>query len=835
MFCNALLSPFMACVLGRRRVLILTLLLMPGALVWSLSPDDAPTLPPEIRVTGLAEASDGSVYLSGFDLPVANQRIVRLRPDGSVDPGFVPSPPIDDWVRRVQILDNGQILAIVDGDDSDIDRILRLHPDGEVDTTFNAPGFIGFVLQTLALPDGRLLVAGNFRIDGIVGRRDLFLLNANGTVDPSFAPVLSAPFGSSVRTLVRQEDGRLLIGGRFDTVNGVNRRNLARLNPDGSLDTGFRVDTDDRVSSIALRADGSFMVIGSFDLIAGQSRQRIALVSREGTVLPGFSPASSGTLNEVVVLPDGHILLRGESLQISGITGLVRLRPDGSVDSSFSLSPDRVIQHARLDLSGTRLLVAGSFLELNGMGVPGFARVSLEGRVQRSLAPLIGGGGEVLAVATLAGGDLLAGGSFTQVDGVARPRLARFRVDGELVNEFNPAPDGTVRSVLALPDGGSVVAGDFSQIDGQVAARLARLDDSGALKAGFQVSVDGPVNLLALDDQGRLLIGGDFNQVNGQARTNLARLTLDGDLDTAFSPATNQPVSSLAVDLQGRILIGGGFSTVNGQARQHLARLLPDGQLDANFAPAVDGEVGVLLVLPDGRVVAGGTFSTVNGQLRAGLARLSASGILDAGFAPNPDGPPSSLVALANGQLLVAGRFARIASTVVNCCLARLNSDGSLDAGLQAGLNSGTGINALAVQGDGQILIGGDFLELGGQVRPRLARLQASGPRPDQRVLLTQSGARLEWRRTQGAKELSEVRFEISDDGLQWSPLGAGVRSAQGWSLANPMVPQGELFFVRASGLGVSGAGNGSATLQQQILQAWENDRVFTDRFEPRP
>jgi hypothetical protein len=57
-----------------------------------------------------------------------------------------------------------------------------------------------------------------------------------GFYDPVGGYTLS---GGGVRWLALQTDGKTLIGGRFATLNGQSRRNLARLNSDGTLDDGF--------------------------------------------------------------------------------------------------------------------------------------------------------------------------------------------------------------------------------------------------------------------------------------------------------------------------------------------------------------------------------------------------------------------------------------------------------------------------------------------------------------------------------------------------------------------------------------------------------------------
>jgi hypothetical protein len=63
-----------------------------------------------------------------------------------------------------------------------------------------------------------------------------------GSNDPTFNVADSVgTFDGPVNVLARQADGKLLVGGDFQTFNGRSRNGLARLLPDGSLDATFQV------------------------------------------------------------------------------------------------------------------------------------------------------------------------------------------------------------------------------------------------------------------------------------------------------------------------------------------------------------------------------------------------------------------------------------------------------------------------------------------------------------------------------------------------------------------------------------------------------------------
>src|SRR5450755_336324 len=68
----------------------------------------------------------------------------------------------------------------------------------------------------------------------------------------------------AIRVVVVQPDGKTLIGGDFTTVLGVTRNRIARLNPDGTLDTAFNPNANATVQSIAVQTDGKILVGGGF-------------------------------------------------------------------------------------------------------------------------------------------------------------------------------------------------------------------------------------------------------------------------------------------------------------------------------------------------------------------------------------------------------------------------------------------------------------------------------------------------------------------------------------------------------------------------------------------
>jgi len=164
--------------------------------------------------------------------------------------------------------------------------------------------------------------------------------------------------------------------------------------------------------------------------------------------------------------------------------------------------------------------------------------------------------------------------------------------------------------------------------------------------------------------------------------------------------------------------VGGYFSSWNGTPRFSLARVSADGQLDTTYHPAaVDFFVICAVELPDGKLIIGGRFNTVGGESHANLARLNADGSVDSSFNASGHYFTQALAVLGDGKILVGG----------NSGLSCLNANGSSASGFIRGSGFNGYVNALAVQASGKIVVAGDFTDYNGTACGRIARLNADG------------------------------------------------------------------------------------------------------------
>lgn len=332
--------------------------------------------------------------------------------------------------------------VLIGGIFNDIDGIARtgiarLNVNGSLDTSFDSGIMTGILVEDLAVqPDGKVLIGGGFTQINGTARNKIARLHANGSLDTSFDPGTGASHG--VRTLALQPDGKVLIGGNFNRVNGVDRMLIARLNADGSLDTSFDpggwvVETD-WVSALALQPDGKVLVGGYFTLTNSLAYRDIVRLNADGSLDTTFDPGTGANnwVGSLALQPDGKVLVGGGFTEINGVSrgNIARLNANGSLDTSFDTSTgaSHGVRALVLQPDG-KVLIGGDFIRVNGVDRMLVARLNVGGSLDTSFDP-----GEwavktdaVLALA-LQVDRLLVGGRFTLVNDVVYNNIVRMIV-----------------------------------------------------------------------------------------------------------------------------------------------------------------------------------------------------------------------------------------------------------------------------------------------------------------------------------------------------------------------------------------------------------------------
>ena len=226
---------------------------------------------------------DGKIIIGGYFTTVngsSRNYIARLNADGTLDTGF--NPNANGFVYGSALLPDGRI--VIGGNFTSIAGVARnysarLNADGTLDSGFN-PSADGSIRSTVLQPDGKLVIGGNFYTVGGSPRSSIARLNSNGTLDTGFNPNSDAV----VHSIALQADGKIVLGGAFSTVGGQVRNRLARLNANGTLDASFNPDVggaNPSVFSTAVQADGKVVVGGIFGTVDGVNRGNLGRLSND--------------------------------------------------------------------------------------------------------------------------------------------------------------------------------------------------------------------------------------------------------------------------------------------------------------------------------------------------------------------------------------------------------------------------------------------------------------------------------------------------------------------------------------------------------------------------
>ena len=237
----------------------------------------------------------------------------------------------------------------------------RGQPAGRLDKTFGTGGLVreswppfqaSHARAVVAQPDGRILLAGG-EMDGARIQR----CNPDGSLDVTFGGSGSVTFGpqgfgeeGSIVAMALRPDGKIVVAGERTGPNQWTwYRYVARLHPDGTLDTGFgtsgfamvgNTGPNESLADLALQPDGK-IVVGGRRAISGWEFY-LARLNEDGSRDTGFGVAggeltTSFSTNRAWVLsiliqPDGRIVAVGDA---TNDVGIARYEPDGTLDAGF--------------------------------------------------------------------------------------------------------------------------------------------------------------------------------------------------------------------------------------------------------------------------------------------------------------------------------------------------------------------------------------------------------------------------------------------------------------------------------------------------------------------
>ena len=642
-----------------------------------------------------------------------------------------------------------------------------------------------FHVNTVAFASNGKLVVAVRQVERNGTAYSVLRLNGDGSIDPSFNAERVA--GEQIDALAIQQDGKVLVAGQFKQFAGEERAGIARLNANGSLDSTFAVTPDNSVlSNIVVQPDGKILFAGSFSFVNGVARDAVARLNVDGTVdstfisrawrsqLSGLQP-----IRGLALQPDGQILLAGrfEGLDFNTAGPVARLNPDGTLDRVFGARPRGsasmptaaayhidLLPNGDIVAAGDRVYcfrppTASPALFEAALFVPTFGSIAARPDGTLLVAPTfqISGNAEIVAFSATGARENIDLGQFGRE--VSADQLATRR-DGEIWIGSESA-----RTIDAVPTIG-----------------VSRLKPNGSVNLQFDAAAVSGLRALtgfALDATDKILLH-NYLAFFSETPSDYLRLNADNSVDTSFQKdASNKLEFSHAIALaDGKYLIFHALSPRAIMTDTVVRRLLPNGQLDESFDLAINfpeiagngveiyaGDNRPLAFYPDGRFLLRYFDRTGNYHLR----RFHSDGSLDqtfkAGSVPAlqtvqgsetvvsdlsydtyyviraPGTAITDAALLPDGKILLTGMFDKYNATPAPG-IVRLESDGSIDLSFNPGAGaqwttSATSatriarVDAVEPLAGGKLLITGDFEAFDGKPLPGIAMLHSNGARDD--------------------------------------------------------------------------------------------------------
>lgn len=524
-------------------------------------------------VTKFIVQPDGKILV----LDALNLR--RLNENGGGDSGFTPTnfPP---ETRTMDLSDDGRITVAI-ASNSLQQQVLRFLPNGLADSSFTT--YNSNNLNTLAVQsDGGVIIGDSYLGgSGTTIPNNFSRLLPNGMLDTTFN---SGGIGfqnltpGAVRAIAVQPDGKVLIGGKFDSVNEASRFKMARLNTDSTLDLSFQIDTGGTGNSftqihaiynIVLQADGKIIISGSFIyMVNGEEERNVVRLNPNGTIDSTFnlniriddvfSCCNAGT-NRIALLSNGKLLVGTSRNSVSSTLPIpLKLNADGTRDTSFN----------------STVLSTQNLAQIHDLAIQPDGKIIIGGRHETA--------------------------------GITKSFLMRLNPDGSLDTTFQIREiTNKVVNALSPLSNGKILLVEGDSAFQPVQADVLRLNSDGSIDSSFDAGtgVNGKINALLLLPTGKMFVGGKFTTFNGQPRQNLAQLNADGSLNATLYNLDNE-VLSLAADSDGRVLVGGIFTVINagnGSAnRSYIARLIDSALLKTHFDFDGDGRSDLGVFTLDG-------------------------------------------------------------------------------------------------------------------------------------------------------------------------------------------------------------------------------------------
>jgi uncharacterized delta-60 repeat protein len=633
---------------------------------------------------------------TAFNPPIKTNGVTLIDGSDQFGSSFNVGSGTNGIVYDAEFDENGKLIlggAFTSYSGSAVNDLVRVNTDGTIDTSLNiGTGTNGEVRVAVPISGGKVLVGGTFsQYSGSTVDR-IMRINSNGTLDNTFT---SPPFsGGTVRTIVTQSDGKIVVGGTF----GGDYRSKPYLNkttPTNLIDTTFNQGSGPNLPVFALaeQSDGKILISGNQTNYSGSAVNSLIRINTNGTLDTSWATGTGG--NSILPVSGGKVLVAGTTT----IAGIRRYNSNGTTDSSFDVGrgASSTVYTAATQSNG-KIIIGGAFTSFGNQGNNTLIKLTLSSSIDYSFNQGAGPDNYIYTFATQSDGKILIGGAFTTYSGSSSNRLARINTDGSRDASFNVGTqgfNGDVNVVKVQPDGKILVGGAFSSYSGSAAQnRIIRLNSNGTIDATFVkgTGFSSIVYDLQLQSDGKIVAVGAFSTTySGSTSPRIVRINTDGTKDFTFNMGTTGFSSnqySCQIQNDGKIIVVGLNATYSGSAAQRIRRINTNGTLDTTFnigTAGLNNTTYKAIIQPDQKIVVMGSFTSYSGSAVNRITRINPNGTRDLTFNvgtgfDTATGQPAALELDSTGNIYAGSTFTTYSGSQVNY-FVRISPSGSIAPG----------------------------------------------------------------------------------------------------------------------------------------------------------
>lgn len=639
--------------------------------------------------------------------------------------------------------------------------------DGTVDLTFNTPVHVnnptynGFgsssssggaeVYTTKILNNGKIVVYGDFDLYQGITVNKLAILNPNGSLDTSFNVGLGPDdvdqeYGSS-SMICEQSDGKLIVVGNFTTFNGVNKKNIVRLNLDGSIDTSFNVGTSSNgyITCVKLQNDGKILCGGKFSQFNGQAYSSMVRLNNNGTIDSSFnigvgfknvinSFTQEGIIKTIDIQNDNKIIVGGKFLKFNNFIkiNLVRLNSNGSIDNSFNIgigggnnttdgTYNGQIFRLIFDNSLNKIYLTGIINNFNGNPSFNVLRLNSDGTVDTTF-------------------------NFNTIIGYNGLNSNGF------IYDLNLQSNGKL-----LLGGKDIV---LSNCTSNYCNTLVQINQDGTIDTSLNCKLVGAYTTIYSIDSFNdfIIVSGQFTSVNYTPiyKGSIVKVLQNGLTDLSFNPNLGtdpyNPVFTTSISLNDGNIIANPSKTVN--------YISPNGNTNGIYNERITA--GLVKITPIGTIFENDYANFLTSNLYSNYLtkdnssnlissnnvtqKINENGLIDNSFmstysiiAPNNINIFVYDHAVQNdGKIIIGGNFkyTYLGNSTYRQRLMRVNTNGSLDTSFNVGKGingassvgtEGYFIGSIALVPDNKIVLGGVFTNYDNNIVSNIVRVNSNG------------------------------------------------------------------------------------------------------------